>query len=177
MELEAALRRIADDPDARAVVLRGEGPGFCAGADIRERDEELLAAWPERRRAAGRWARVLDQLEALPQPTVVALHGAVIGGGALLGLAGDIRIARDDVRIAIPEISMGIPLTWGGIPRMMRELGASRTRELLLTGRDVGATEALAIGFVHQVLSTNDFDAGVAATAEQLAANRRPPSR
>lgn len=149
--LEDAVRATAEH-DARIVVLRGSGRAFSAGADLKDPDiADPGDAWAARRRAAGRWGRLLDDIEALPQVTVAALHGPVIGGAALLAVACDLRVAAPDLALAIPEVALGIPLTWGGIPRLMREVGVPRTRELILTGRRLGAGEALAWGLVHRV--------------------------
>jgi enoyl-CoA hydratase/carnithine racemase len=73
-----------------------------------------------RRRASGRWQRLLDDLERLPQVTVARLQSHVIGGGALLAAACDLRVAADDLAVAIPEVAIGIPLTWAGLPRLVR---------------------------------------------------------
>ncbi len=149
--LEDAVRDTAES-DARIVVLRGSGRAFSAGADLKDPDlPDPGATWTARRRAAGRWGRLLDDIEALPQVTVAALHGPVVGGAALLAVACDLRVAAPDLALAIPEVALGIPLTWGGIPRLMREIGVPRTRELILTGRRLGADEALAWGLVHRV--------------------------
>jgi enoyl-CoA hydratase/carnithine racemase len=149
--LEAAVTQAAGST-ARVVVLGGAGRAFSAGADLKDPDVASPdASWQQRRRASGRWGRLLDALEALPQVTVAALHGHVIGGAALLAAACDLRVAAPNVSIAIPEVAIGIPLTWAGIPRLVREIGVPRTRELVLTGRRLAAEEALGWGFVHRV--------------------------
>jgi enoyl-CoA hydratase/carnithine racemase len=94
---------------------------------------------------------LLDSIEALPQVTVASLHGPVIGGALLIAVACDMRVAAPDVQMSIPELALGIPLTWGGVPRLAREIGIARARELILTGHVVGAAQALAWGLVHRV--------------------------
>lgn len=149
--LEAAVAG-ALESSARVVVLEGAGRAFSAGADIKDPDAMPEdATWQQRRRASGRWGRLLDAIEALPQVTVASLHGSVIGGAALLAVACDLRVAAPDLQLSIPELALGIPLTWGGVPRLAREIGISRTRELILTGHVVGAAQALAWGLVHRV--------------------------
>ncbi|HET6954323.1 MAG TPA: enoyl-CoA hydratase/isomerase family protein [Acidimicrobiales bacterium] len=158
--LQAAVDMLAGRDDVRVVVLAGEGRAFSAGADLAERvplPDDPLA----RRRASGRWQRLLDDLERLPQVTVARLQGHVIGGAALLAAACDLRVAADDVALSIPEVAIGIPLTWAGLPRLAREIGLSRTRDLVMTGRRVPAAEAAAWGFLHRVVPAAELDAAV----------------
>jgi enoyl-CoA hydratase/carnithine racemase len=171
--LDAALRDVAERDDIRVVVVAGAGRAFSAGADLAERVEvppDPLA----RRRASGRWQRLLDDLERLPQVTVARLHSHVIGGAALLAAACDLRVAADDLSVAIPEVAIGIPLTWAGLPRLVREIGLPRTRELVMTGRRLGASEAQAWGFVHRVVPAAELDAAVDALVAELLAQPAP---
>lgn len=153
-ELQHAVDETAEATDIRVVVLRGAGRAFSAGADLRGAPPAEASESPrtalEQRRANGRWQRLLDDIERLPQVTVAALHGHVIGGAALLAVACDLRVAADDLQFRIPELEIGIPLTWAGLPRLAREIGLSRTRDLVMTGRTVTATEAADIGLVHR---------------------------
>src|SRR5260370_29615627 len=121
---EALENAVADtaDGEARIVVFQGAGRCFSAGADLKDPEPEQ-PSWQRRRRAAGRWGRLLDSIEALPQVTVASLHGHVIGGALLLAVSCDLRVAAADVRLSIPELALGIPLTWGGVPRLVREIG------------------------------------------------------
>ncbi|MDQ1396320.1 MAG: enoyl-CoA hydratase, partial [Acidimicrobiaceae bacterium] len=135
---------------APPVPPRGAGRAFSAGADLRDR----VPVPPDpigQRRFNGRWQRLLEDLERLPQVTVAEIHGHVIGGAALLAAACDFRVASDDTAIAIPEVAIGIPLTWAGIPRLAREIGIARTRELVMTGRRLLGPEAREWGFVHRL--------------------------
>ncbi len=163
---EALEQAVADTAASHAqiVVFAGAGRAFSAGADIKEPDSlPDGATWAERRRAAGAWGRLLDAIETLPQVTVASLHGHVVGGAVLLAISCDLRVAAGDVRLSIPELALGIPLTWGGVPRLAREIGISRTRELVLTGRTLEADEALAWGLVHRV-----GDAALATLLDEL---------
>ena len=176
-ELRAALQTAVDDlaerHDIRVVVVAGAGRSFSAGADLADRVE--VADDPlARRRASGRWHRLLDDLERLPQVTVARLHGHVIGGAALLAVACDLRVAADDLAYSIPEVAIGIPLTWAGLPRLAREIGLPRTRELVMTGRRIGAEEALGWGLVHRVVGSDALDAAVDELVSTLLA--QPPT-
>ena len=167
-DLDAALAALRDDGDCRVVLLRGEGRVFSAGADLEESPPTRLG-WAERRRAAGGWQRTLDALESLPQVTVARLHGWVVGGAVLLAAACDIRIAASDTRFSVPELHLGIPLTWAGLPRLVREIGLPRTRDLVMTGRTIDSTEALSWGLVTRLASADQLDASVATLLDQLA--------
>lgn len=170
--LQRAIAELAERNDMRVVVLAGAGPAFSAGADLTERIRPAGAL--EQRRASGRWQRLLDDLERLPQVTIAQLHGHVIGGAALLAAACDLRIGAGDVSIAIPEVSIGIPLTWAGLPRLAREVGLPRTRELVLTGRRVAAEEACAWGFLHRVVENDRLHDAVDGLVAELVA--QPPT-
>ncbi len=149
---EALAEAVAEtaELDAKIVVIQGAGRAFSAGADLKE-PAERKDTWQERRREAGKWGRLLDAVEALPQVTIASMHGPVIGGAFLLAAACDFRVATPDTKLSIPELALGIPLTWGGVPRLVREVGLPRARELILTGRTLSADEALDWGFVHRV--------------------------
>jgi enoyl-CoA hydratase/carnithine racemase len=167
--LQRAVDEVAARDDIRVVVVAGAGRAFSAGADLGERVPVPPGALGPRR-ASGRWQRLLEDLERLPQVTVARLHGHVIGGAALLAAACDLRVAADDVAIAIPEVAIGIPLTWAGLPRLAREIGLPRTRELVLTGRRLHAAEALAWGYVHRVVAPERLNGEVDALVAQLVA-------
>ncbi|MEY2958987.1 MAG: enoyl-CoA hydratase, partial [Actinomycetota bacterium] len=96
-------------------------------------------------------------------------HGHCVGGGLVLAAACDLRLASDDVRFSIPEVDLGIPLAWGGIPRLVRELGPAVTKELVLTCRPFGAEEALALRFLNRVVPAGELTAAAEALAAELA--------
>ena len=171
-ELQAAIDELAARAEVRVVVLSGAGRSFSAGADLNDRVESSPDALV-RRRSSGAWHRLLDDLERLPQVTVARLHGHVIGGAFLLAAACDLRIAADDVSLSIPELAIGIPLTWAGLPRLTREIGLPRTRELVMTGRRVGGPEAERWGLVHRLVPLADLDAATDALVAELLA--QPP--
>lgn len=173
-ELDEVLRATATESSCAVVVLRGEGPAFCGGADLRDPDPRLQGSSTEQRQATSGWPRLLDDLEALPQVTVAGVQGNVVGGGVLLALACDLRIATEDSVWTVPEVALGIPLTWAGIPRLVREIGVARARELVMTCRAVRAQEARELGLAHRLTEPDRLDAAVGELAVELAAQPRP---
>jgi enoyl-CoA hydratase len=147
--LRDRLGELAGDADARAVVLTGAGDrAFVAGADIKY----MRGLGPLEAR---RWAQVgqgcANLLEAMPKPTVAAINGFALGGGCELALACDLRLASTTAKLGQPEINLGIIPGWGGTQRLPRVTSPGFARELILTGRTVGADVALARGLVNAV--------------------------
>lgn len=171
--LVSVVDELADDLEVRVVVLRGEGRTFSAGADLSAgapAGSGKQRTWAERRHLSGGWQRFLDRFEALRQVTVAGLRGHCIGGAALIAAACDIRVADPTLQIRIPELAIGIPLTWGGNPRLVREIGLPLTRDLVMTGRAMDADEALRCGFVQRLVGDGDLDNGVQQVVDELIA-------
>jgi enoyl-CoA hydratase/carnithine racemase len=175
-----ALREIADaaawfdTTTASVVIVTGEGRAFSSGFDLREfagTDSTTSTSSREQADLGRRMAETMDRMAAL---TIAAVKGPCVGGGVVLAGACDLRIAADDTVFSIPEVDLGIPLAWGGIPRLVREIGPARTRELVLTCRPFGPDEAAAMGFVNRVVPRADLEATVEELAAQLA--RKAPS-
>jgi enoyl-CoA hydratase/carnithine racemase len=170
-ELVAASRWFDEQREVRVVIVSGAGRAFCAGADLKQSPAQEAVAnsessWLYRREAAQYGRRMADAVEQMRATTIVRLHGHIVGGGVVLASACDLRVAADDARFSIPEIELGIPLAWGGIPRLVREIGPAMTKELVMTCRPFTTQEAKAMGFVNRVVSLDELDTQV----EQLAA-------
>jgi enoyl-CoA hydratase len=146
-QLRDELRSLGDD--VRVVVLTGAGErAFVAGADIKYMsglDVDAAKEWG----ALGHEAAAL--LETMPQPTIAAINGFALGGGCELALACDIRYASSNAKLGQPEINLGIIPGWGGTQRLARACGIGVAKELILTGRNVDAAEALRIRLVNAV--------------------------
>jgi len=165
------LNELEERPDVSVLVLAGAGRAFSAGADLKATSYPPPTTdddWVTRRHATGTWQRLLDQLGRIPQVTVAALHGHVIGGAALLAAACDIRIGADDTRLRIPELAIGIPLTWAGVPLLIREVGLPVARDWVMTCRPVEADELLRTGYVTRLVPVADLDAAVDACVAEL---------
>jgi len=148
-ELRDRLRDAAADEDVRAVILTGAGEkAFVAGADIKYMsglDVEQAKEWGALGHEAGRL------LETMPKPTIAAINGFALGGGCELALACDIRYAASGAKLGQPEVNLGIIPGWGGTQRLARVCGLGVAKELIFTGRVIGADEAFRIGLVNAV--------------------------
>ena len=173
-----ALREIAeaaawfDTTDAVVVIVTGEGRAFSSGFDLREFASGSSAAEDAMsgRDQADLGRRMAEAMERMSALSIAALKGPCVGGGVVLAGVCDLRIAADDTVFSIPEVDLGIPLAWGGIPRLVREIGPAITRELVLTCRPFDAHEARSIGFVNRVVPRDDLETAVDELAGQLAA-------
>jgi enoyl-CoA hydratase/carnithine racemase len=154
VQLTAHFTAIAADPQVRVVVLSSAAErAFCVGADLKERagmdDAQIMAQRPVFRAAFG-------ALLALPQPAIAAVHGYALGGGCELALTADFRICGDNAKLGQPEILLGIIPGAGGTQRLPRLVGPAKAKDLVYSGRFVGAEEALAIGLVDKVVAPDD---------------------
>jgi len=163
------LNELLDDASTRVLVLSGNGRAFSAGVDIAATvGERESGDWAHERLAAGKWQRILDLLEQIPQVTVASLHGHCIGGAALVAAACDLRVGADDLQVRIPELALNIPLTWGGLPRLRREIGLPLTRDLVMTARVLPADEAVRAGFIQRLVPLAELGAATDLLVEQL---------
>ena len=160
-QLAAAAEALTENPPG-AVVVWGGDRIFAAGADISE-----FGGPGEARTIGGRFRTALDALAAIPRATIAAVNGYALGGGCELALACDLRVVADTAKFGQPEILLGIIPGGGGTQRLARLVGASRAKDMILTGRQVDADEALRIGLADRVVPADD----VLTTALDLAAS------
>jgi len=143
-EMLAHLDAARQDDETRVLVLSStDHMGLSAGADVRE---ELDA--PGRVERMELFARLYDELTGFPKPTVAACHGSCVGGGAEIAVACDLRVGGSNLRMRFPGAALGVPV---GPARLVTLCGLSVAKYLLLTGKDVGAEQALRWGLVHKV--------------------------
>jgi enoyl-CoA hydratase/carnithine racemase len=166
-QLRSRLEQVAADPAVRVIVLRANGPAFCAGLDLREMAEQRAAGEAD----LSPLEVVLETLEACPQPTIAAVQGDSIAGGCELALHCDIRVGSDAARFAMPlaRIGLAVPvtLTW----KLVDMIGYAKTYELLLTGDAVNATTALQLGLLNRLVSGAELDEAAHGLARQIAQN------
>jgi enoyl-CoA hydratase len=160
-QLEAAAIALADDPPG-AVVITGGDRLFAAGADISE-----FGGPDEATQIGDLFLRALDAVADIPRATIAAVSGVALGGGCELALACDFRIASSRSKFGQPEILLGIIPGGGGTQRLPRLIGPARAKDMIFTGRSVGAEEALRIGLVDEVVEPDAvFDRAVEKAAE-----------
>jgi enoyl-CoA hydratase/carnithine racemase len=162
-QLEAAARALADDPP-RAVVVTGGDRIFAAGADVSE-----FGGPDEARRVGRSFATALDAVGAIPRCVIAAVSGFALGGGCELALACDLRIASQRAVFGQPEILLGIIPGGGGTQRLARLIGPAKAKDLILTGRQVAADEALRLGLVDEVVAPEELHDRAFALAAELA--------
>jgi enoyl-CoA hydratase/carnithine racemase len=168
--LDAITAVMGDLGDARTVILTGAGGMFSSGYDIGDIPEDVFAEQAERL-VAHPFAEALDALDDCPIPTIAALPGHTIGGGLELALTCDLRLAADGILLGMPPAKLGLVYSHTGIRRFLQAIGAPRTRELFLTGRNVDARTALSWGLVNDVFGTADLETAAIDLAADLAAN------
>ncbi|AXL91074.1 enoyl-CoA hydratase [Streptomyces sp. CB09001] len=164
--LKELAEEITRREDVRAVVIHGGEKVFAAGADIKEMQVMDHAAMVARSRA------LQDSFTAvarIPKPVVAAVTGYALGGGCELALCADFRIAGENAKLGQPEILLGLIPGAGGTQRLSRLVGPSRAKDLIFTGRQVKADEALALGLVDRVVPAAEVYAQAHAWAARLA--------
>lgn len=165
-ELRAAAREATQREDVRAVVVYGGPKVFAAGADVKE-----MSGWSytEAVDASRELQACFTAVAEIPKPTIAAVTGYALGGGCELALCCDLRVAGDNARLGQPEILLGIIPGAGGTQRLTRLVGPSRAKDLIFTGRFVGAAEALTMGLVDRVVAPDDVYNEAVLLAGQLA--------
>jgi enoyl-CoA hydratase/carnithine racemase len=164
-ELKGAAEEATRRADVRAVVVYGGEKVFAAGADIKEM---TAMSYADVAPVARRLSACFGAISEIPKPTVAAITGYALGGGMEVALGCDRRVCGDNAKLGQPEILLGIIPGGGGTQRMARLIGPSRAKDLIFTGRMVGAEEALAIGLVDQVVPADEVYPAARSWAEQF---------
>jgi methylglutaconyl-CoA hydratase len=149
-DLDAAVQRAAADESARCIILTGDGPAFCAGMDLEELRSTLTAdanaIWAD----AQRLAQLYDRIYSLPKPTIAAVNGVAVAGGAGLVTVCDIAVAVPHAKFGYPEVRRGLVAAMV-MPHLLRHVGERTARHLLLTGELIDAAEAVWVGLINRV--------------------------
>ncbi|MFM2150726.1 MAG: hypothetical protein RLZZ187_3032 [Pseudomonadota bacterium] len=168
-EMIAVLEEAAGDPAVRALVVTGTGSAFCAGGDVRGMRNRLAA--PQEEVAYNGWRRqqrthrAVALLHTMPKPTIAAVNGAATGLGCDVALSCDFIMAAESAQFTMSFIARGLIPDGGGMYFLPRRVGLARAKELVFTGRRVGAAEALAMGMIERMVP----DADLAAAAQDWA--------
>jgi methylglutaconyl-CoA hydratase len=157
-ELRALIEELRDDASTRAIIVTGAGKAFSVGADVEMLKRIGEASTPDATRAEiVKWRETFDAFEQLPQITIAAINGLAYGGGVVLALACDFRLASTRAIFGLPEIKLGMVLALGGTQRLTRLIGVSAAKELILRGRNVTAYDAQRMGLVHRIAEPNEL--------------------
>lgn len=171
-DLRAGLVAAEADDQIRVLVLTGSGDMFSAGADTKDlfgEGGDGAAMLTERRRPDAPVFPV-DELVRFPKPTIAAINGRAVGGGATMAMACDLRVCADDATLAFSLGKVGLTPEWGSSYLLWRQIGWGRALDLLLTGRRIDAAEALASGLVNRVVASDDLEAATQELAAGIAA-------
>ena len=169
-ELTAAFRSLGADPELRAIVLGGRGKAFCAGADLSRMRAMADYSWEENQADAARLAEMLWTIYSCPLPVVGHIQGDCYAGGVGLAAVCDLLVAAEGLQFCLSEARLGLlPATIG--PYVVKALGEQASRRYFITAERFSATEAQALGFVHEVVAADALDAKVAEIVALLVAN------
>ena len=156
--------------ELRVVIFKGTGRAFCAGADLKhlpfaQAQQTSGNSWLRRRKLGQIGTRLCEAIEGMRAVTIAQVHGAAVGGGVLFMICCDLRLVAPGTVMFIPEVELGSIYSWGAVPRMVREIGPTLTKELVITCRRFTAEEALAWRWINRVVPLDKLEA----EAEQLA--------
>ncbi|MFO7675267.1 MAG: enoyl-CoA hydratase-related protein [bacterium] len=168
LEIESAFEEFAAEDPVRVIILTGEGKAFVAGADI----AEMRRFTPlEAREFARRGHRAMGRIQEIEKPVIAAVNGFALGGGCEIALACDIRLMADGALIGQPEVKLGLIPGFGGTQRLARLVGPGAAKELVFSGENIGAAEALRIGLVNRVVPAAELIEQATALARKMIAN------
>jgi enoyl-CoA hydratase/carnithine racemase len=166
LELLDCLAAIGGDPTAQVVILRGNGPAFCAGHDLGEMIGREPAFYRE---LFDICTRLMESLQSIPQPVIAQVHGVATAAGCQLVATCDLAVASEEARFATPGVKIGLFCSTPMVA-LSRAVGRKRAMEMLLTGDFISAGEALAAGLVNRVVPADELAAATRALAERVAA-------
>jgi enoyl-CoA hydratase/carnithine racemase len=167
-ELQHLCAALETDHEIRVVLLTGAGRAFSAGAQLGDRRDTPPVNDIDRRARAHLGGRTCEMLDRLPQVTIGVANGLAVGGAVVLLSCCDLRLAADSAWFSIPEVELDLPLTWQALPRLMRELGPARTKELTMACERFTAEQAAAWGFLNHVHLDDELLPAARALAARL---------
>ncbi|MFD1039568.1 enoyl-CoA hydratase [Virgibacillus byunsanensis] len=171
-DLEQKLNEIEKDSAIKAIVLRGEGKFFSAGADIKEFTSLQHASDYQSLAESGQ--QLFDRLENFHIPVIAAIHGAALGGGLELAMACHMRIVADNAKLGLPELTLGIIPGFAGTQRLPNYVGTAKAYEMILTGEPISGIEAHGLGLANKVVDEAEVLNEAIKLAEKIAAKSKP---
>jgi len=166
-ELVEALGGLAADHETRVVVLAGDGPDFCAGADFAEL--EVMRSGPGEFDYGRTFEELLRAIATHPVPVIARVHGAALGAGCQITIACDLAVVAEDARLGIPSARLGILINFENIQRLVLAVGPKRAGEVLFTGRAVSGSQAAEWGLANLAVPDAELDAAVGLLASTIA--------
>ena len=168
-ELQAAIQEVKGDGTVKVLIITGSGEkAFVAGADIQEmRDMNSVQALAFSRLGH----QTMKMIEDLDRPVIAAVNGFALGGGSEIALACDFIYASDNAKFGLPEVTLGVFPGFGGTQRLPRLIGKGKAKELIMTGKMIGAQEALQLGVVNRVFPPASLMEETKKVAAQIAGN------
>ena len=173
-ELIDLNKELESDSKTKVVVYRSEGKNFSAGADIKEKQKKLskLELWKSN---LGKEA--IESILNINQITIASLRGYCLGGAACIASACDFRIASETTLVAYPEIDLGMNLNWFGLPLLLRLIGPSKTKKMVISGEIENANDLFKWGFIDDLSKDEDLDKKTVALAKKYALKPALPSQ
>lgn len=168
-EISVGIKKLDDNKEVKVIVITGSGEkAFVAGADIAAMKEMTAEDADE---FASQGHRCMTEIENCTKPVIAAVNGFALGGGTELALACDFIYASENAKFGLPEVKLGIFPGFGGTQRLPRSVGVSRARELIFSGKTIGAEEALKWGLVSRVTSQGELMSEVMKAAKDISGN------
>ncbi|WP_249870934.1 enoyl-CoA hydratase [Oceanobacillus saliphilus] len=171
-DLSDKLDQIEAENKMKAIVLKGEGRFFSAGADIKEFTNLQNASDYESLSTNGQ--KIFDRIENFPVPVIAAIHGAALGGGLELAMCCHIRIVTKNAKLGLPELNLGIIPGFAGTQRLPGYVGSAKAYEMILTGEPISGSEAVSLGLANIAVAEEDLIAETMKLAEKIAAKSKP---
>jgi 2-(1,2-epoxy-1,2-dihydrophenyl)acetyl-CoA isomerase len=172
LDLLAAVEEVRDDDEVRAICITGAGRGFSSGADLRDiSDEQTPQGRPDVYKAlTERYHPIITGIRTLPKPVVAAVNGPAVGIGLSLALAADLVVARESAYFLLAFVNIGLAPDGGSSLFVPERVGFTRAIEMAMLGERIPAPQAVEWGLINKVFADAEFDAGVAALVDRLAA-------
>ncbi len=173
-ELINLNKELDNDVNTKVIVYRSEGKNFSAGADIKEQQKKLskLQIWKSN---LGKEA--IESILKINQITIASLRGYCLGGAACIASACDFRVASETTLVAYPEIDLGMNLNWFGLPLLLRLIGPSKTKKMVISGETENANDLIRWGFIDELYKDEDLDKRTASFANKYASKPALPSQ